>query len=170
MNMSEDQNQPAKKPAGKGPGKTANGSSKSPRRRAREFALQGLYQWRIGGADEAAIEAHVSEVAGFDKADGKFFLGLLRGVLNERVSLCQQIQPFLDRSFEELSPIEACVLLIGGYEMQAHPETPYRVIINEAIELAKSYGGTDGHKYVNGVLDKLAAQLRPVEVEARNKR
>jgi N utilization substance protein B len=111
----------------------------------------------------------VSEVAGFDKADGKFFLGLLRGVLNERVTLCQQIQPFLDRSFEELSPIEACVLLIGGYEMQAHPETPYRVIINEAIELAKSYGGTDGHKYVNGVLDKLAAQLRPVEVEARQR-
>lgn len=158
---------PARKPAAGGrPG----GGSKSPRRRAREFALQGLYQWRIGGADEAAIEAHVQGVAGYDKADSKFFLGLLRGVLKDRVTLCQQIQPFLDRSFEELSPIEACILLVGGYELQAHPETPYRVIINEAIELAKSYGGTDGHKYVNGVLDKLAAQLRPVEVEARSKR
>jgi N utilization substance protein B len=160
---------PAKKPAGKAPGKTANGSSKSPRRRAREFALQGLYQWRIGGADEAAIEAHVSEVAGFDKADRNFFLALLRGVLKQRIELCQAIQPLLDRSFEELSPIEACILLLGGYELQANPETPYRVIINEAIELAKSYGGTDGHKYVNGVLDKLAASLRPAEVEARQR-
>ncbi|MDQ5914184.1 MAG: transcription antitermination protein NusB [Pseudomonadota bacterium] len=167
--MSEDQSKPAQKPATKGPGKTANGSSKSPRRRAREFALQGLYQWRIGGADEAAIEAHVQDVAGFDKADSKFFFGLLRGVLKERAALCQEIQPFLDRSFEELSPIEACILLVGSYELQAYPETPYRVIINEAIELAKSYGGTDGHKYVNGVLDKLAAKLRPVEVEARQR-
>ena len=172
MNDTTDNNagKPAKKPAGKGPGKTANGSSKSPRRRAREFALQGLYQWRIGGADEAAIEAHVQEVAGFDKADRNFFLGLLRGVLKQRVELCQAIQPLLDRSFEELSPIEACILLLGGYELQANPETPYRVIINEAIELAKSYGGTDGHKYVNGVLDKPAAQPRPVEIAARNKR
>ncbi|MBK8525145.1 MAG: transcription antitermination factor NusB [Betaproteobacteria bacterium] len=169
MNMSEEQSKPAKKPAAKGPGKTANGSSKSPRRRAREFALQGLYQWRIGGADEAAIEAHVQEVAGFDKADRNFFLALLRGVLKQRIELCQVIQPLLDRSFEELSPIEACILLLGGYELQANPETPYRVIINEAIELAKSYGGTDGHKYVNGVLDKLAASLRPAEVEARQR-
>ncbi len=161
--------EPTKKPTAKGPGKTANGSSKSPRRRAREFALQGLYQWRIGGADEAAIEAHVSEVAGFDKADSNFFLALLRGVLKQRIELCQAIQPLLDRSFEELSPIEACILLLGGYELQANPETPYRVIINEAIELAKSYGGTDGHKYVNGVLDKLAASLRPAEVEARQR-
>jgi len=172
-NTENDASKPVKKPAGKGPGKgigkTANGSSKSPRRRAREFALQGLYQWRIGGADEAAIEAHVQEVAGFEKADSKFFLGLLRGVLKERIPLCQAIQPFLDRSFEELSPIEACVLLLGAYELQAYLETPYRVIINEAIELAKSYGGTDGHRYVNGVLDKLATQLRPVEVEARQR-
>ena len=161
--MSENPNKPARKPAGK----PAAGASKSPRRRAREFALQGLYQWRIGGADEAAIEAHVHEIAGFEKADRNFFLGLLRGVLKERVALCEAIQPYLDRKFDELSPIEACILLVGGYELHAHPETPYRVVINEAIELAKAYGGTDGHKYVNGVLDKLAAKLRPVEVEAR---
>ena len=167
MNMSEEQSKPAKKPAAKGPGKTANGSSKSPRRRAREFALQGLYQWRIGGADEAAIEAHVQEVAGFDKADRNFFLALLRGVLKQRIELCQAIQPLLDRSFEELSPIEACILLLGGYELQSNPETPYRVIINEAIELAKTYGGTDGHKFVNGVLDKLAAVLRAAELKPR---
>ena len=157
----------AKKPAGKAPAKS--GASKSPRRRAREFVLQGLYQWRIGGADEAAIEAHVHEIAGFDKADRNFFLALLRGVLKQRVELVAAIEPHLDRKFDELSPIEASILLLGGYELQAHPETPYRVVINEAIELAKSYGGTDGHKYVNGVLDKLAAKLRPVEVEARQR-
>ncbi|MCK6404682.1 MAG: transcription antitermination factor NusB [Rhodocyclaceae bacterium] len=158
------------KPVKKAGGKPASGASKSPRRRAREFALQGLYQWRIGGADEAAIEAHVQEIAGFDKADRNFYQALLRGVLKQRVDLAEAIAPYLDRKFDELSPIEASILLLGGYELQAHPETPYRVIINEAIELAKSYGGTDGHKYVNGVLDKLAAKLRPVEVEARNKR
>ena len=161
--MSEEK-KPAKKPAAK------PAASKSPRRRAREFVLQGLYQWRIGGADEAAIEAHVQEIAGFDKADRNFYQGLLRGVLKARGDLVAAIEPYLDRKFDELSPIEASILLLGGYELQAHPETPYRVIINEAIELAKSYGGTDGHKYVNGVLDKLAARLRPVEVEARNKR
>lgn len=157
-----------KKPAPKS-GKKPGGASKSPRRRAREFVLQGLYQWRIGGADEAAIEAHVHEIAGFDKADRNFFLSLLRGILKQRGELVAAIEPHLDRKFDELSPIEASILLLGGYELQAHPETPYRVVINEAIELAKSYGGTDGHKYVNGVLDKLAAKLRPVEVEARQR-
>jgi transcription antitermination protein NusB len=161
--MSESTQKPAKKPSAK------PAASKSPRRRAREFALQGLYQWRIGGADEAAIEAHVHDIAGFDKADRNFFLALLRGVLQQRETLVAAIEPFLDRKFDELSPIEASILLLGGYELQAHPETPYRVVINEAIELAKSYGGTDGHKYVNGVLDKLAAKLRPVEVEARQR-
>lgn len=171
--MSENSSQPAnpsaKRPGARPGGKKPGGASKSPRRRAREFALQGLYQWRIGGADEAAIEAHVHEIAGFEKADRNFFLGLLRGVLKERAALCEAIEPHLDRKFDDLSPIEASVLLLGGYELYAHPETPYRVIINEAIELAKSYGGTDGHKYVNGVLDKLAAKLRPVEVEARRR-
>ncbi|MCP5267531.1 MAG: transcription antitermination factor NusB [Zoogloeaceae bacterium] len=150
-----------KKPAAK------TGTSKSPRRRAREFALQGLYQWKVGGADEAAIEAHMQGIAGFDKADRNFFLDILRGVLKLREPLCDAIQQHIDRGMDELSPIEACILLVGAYELQAHPETPYRVIINEAIELTKSYGGTDGHKYVNGVLDKLAAKYRPVEVEER---
>jgi len=166
--MTDSTQKPAtRKPAGKAPAK--GGASKSPRRRAREFVLQGLYQWRIGGADEAAIEAHVHDIAGFDKADRNFFLSLLRGVLKQRGELVEAIEPYLDRKFDELSPIEASILLLGGYELQTHPETPYRVIINEAIELAKSYGGTDGHKYVNGVLDKLAAKLRPVEVEARQR-
>ena len=141
--------------------------AKSPRRRAREFALQGLYQWRVGGQDEAAIEAHLADSEGFDKVDREFFVGLLRGVLAQHPSLQEQLQTYLDRPFAELSPIEASILLAGAYELVNCPETPYRVVINEAIELAKSFGGADGHKYVNGVLDKLAAKIRPLEVEAR---
>lgn len=140
---------------------------KSPRRRAREFALQGLYQWRVGGQDEAAIHAHLADAEGFDKADREFFVGLLRGVLAQQPELQAQLQAHLDRSFSELSPVEACVLLAGAYELVNCPQTPYRVIINEAIELAKGFGGTDGHKYVNGVLDKLAAKIRTAEVGAK---
>ncbi len=141
--------------------------AKSPRRRAREFALQGLYQWRVGGNDEAAIEAHLADSDGFDKADREFFVGLLRGVLAQQAGLQEQLQAYLDRPFAELSPVESSVLLAGAYELVNCPQTPYRVIINEAIELTKGFGGTDGHKYVNGVLDKLAAKLRPLEVEAK---
>ncbi len=147
--------------------KTPKKIAKSPRRRAREFALQGLYQWRVGGNDEAAIEAHLADSENFDKADKEFFVGLLRGVLVQQGALQEQLQACLDRPFTELSPVEACVLLAAAYELVNCPQTPYRVIINEAIELAKGFGGTDGHKYVNGVLDKLATRLRPVEVEAR---
>ncbi len=147
--------------------KVAKPATKSPRRRAREFALQGLYQWQVSGSDEAAIEAHLADTAGFDKADRQFFVGLLRGVLAQHVALQEQLQVYLDRPFTELSPVESSVLLAGAYELANYPQTPYRVIINEAIELAKGFGGTDGHKYVNGVLDKLASKLRPVEVEAK---
>ena len=140
--------------------------AKTPRRRAREFALQGLYQWQVSGNDEASIEAHLADIAGFDKADRQFFVAVLRGVLAQHPVLQEQLQAYLDRPFRELSPVEASVLLAGAYELVNCPQTPYRVIINEAIELAKGYGGTDGHKYVNGVLDKLAANLRPREVEA----
>ena len=147
--------------------KSEKSGGKSPRRRARELALQGLYQWRIGGNDEAAIEAHLADVEGFDKADREFFVGLLRGVLAQQAELQEQLQAFLDRPFAELSPIEASILLAGAFELANYQQTPYRVIINEAIELTKGFGGTDGHKYVNGVLDKLAAKVRPVEVEAK---
>ncbi len=141
--------------------------AKSARRRAREFALQGLYQWRVGGQDEAAIEAHLPELEGFEKADKAFCQKLVRGVLAQREILAGQIGAHIDRAFDELSPVEASVLLLGAFELNHHPETPYRVSINEAIELTKAFGGTDGHKYVNGVLDKLAADLRAVEVEAK---
>jgi N utilization substance protein B len=142
---------------------------KSARRRAREFVIQGLYQWRVGGADEAAIEAYAPEMEGFAKADREFFVGTLRGVMAQQEKLIEQISTHIDRPFTELSPVEACILMMGSFEMLNHPETPYRVIINEAIELTKAFGGTDGHKYVNGVLDKVAGVLRPTEVAARKK-
>ena len=140
---------------------------RSARRRAREFVLQGLYQWRVGGADEAAIEAYAPEMEGFDKADRDFFTSTLRGVMAQHEALAAQVKAHIDRPFNELSPVEACILLMGAYELTNHPETPYRVVINEAIELTKAFGGTDGHKYVNGVLDKVAAVIRPDEVAAR---
>jgi len=154
-------NDTTNKPAGPKP------PAKSPRRRAREFALQGLYQSRISGNDAAAIEAHLADMEGYNKADRELCLALVRGVLAQQEELSALISPHLDRPFAELSPIEACILSMGAFELRQYPETPYRVIINEAIELTKLFGGSDGHKYVNGVLDKLAAEIRSVEVEAR---
>ena len=142
---------------------------KSPRRRAREFALQGLYQWRLGANDGAAIEAYLPELEGYGKADRELCIGLLRGVQREHEALAAQLTPHLDRAFAELSPIEACILLLAAFELVHQPQTPYRVVINEAIELAKAFGGSDGHKYVNGVLDKLAGIVRAPEIK-ENKR
>ncbi|QID16516.1 transcription antitermination factor NusB [Nitrogeniibacter mangrovi] len=142
-------------------------SSKSARRRAREFALQGVYQWLISGNSVPQIEDQVQQAAGFDKADAALFTTLLRGALEAPAALEAEFAPFIDRTVAELSPIERAVLTVATYELKHHVEVPYKVVINEAIELTKSYGGTDGHRFVNGVLDKVAAQLRSVEVEAR---
>ena len=139
-------------------------SGKSPRRRAREFVIQGLYQWQVGGQDEAAIQVQAEGVAGFDKADGELYTALLAEARQNAEALKLDLAPHIDRTWDEVSPIERCILLLGACELKLHVETPYRVIINEAIELAKTYGGTDGHKFVNGVLDKLAAVLRPAEI------
>jgi N utilization substance protein B len=139
----------------------------SSRHRAREFAIQGIYQWQLTGHDTPEIEAHLMEAGGFDKADYGLFCTLLRGALAQAPALKADIEPHLDRSFDSLSPVERSILLLATFEFKHHPETPYRVILNEAIELAKEYGGTDGHKYVNGVMDKLAALLRAPEVQQR---
>jgi N utilization substance protein B len=141
--------------------------SKSPRHRAREFIVQGLYQHMIGGQDEAAIRVQAESVAGFDKADGTLYQTVLAEALNDGEALREALSPYIDRKWSEVSPIERSILLLGACELKHHPETPYRVVINEAIELAKTFGGTDGHKFVNGVLDKLAPTLRPTEARAR---
>lgn len=139
---------------------------KSSRRRSREFALQGLYQWQLAGTDPLTIADQLADGEGFSKIDGDYFKALLGGAVADAAEMEQLIAPLLDRAYKSLSPVERGILLLAGYEFKHQPEVPYRVIINEAIELAKSFGGTDGHKYVNGVLDKMAAQLRAVEVSA----
>jgi transcription antitermination protein NusB len=138
--------------------------SRTPRHRAREFALQGLYQWLMSQEDAGAIDAHIRNAHGFDKADAEHFDILLHGTIRDVDNLRSEIAPLIDRAIDQLSPIEHAALLIGAFELRHHIEIPYKVVINEAVELTKSFGGIDGHKYVNGVLDKLAARLRAIEV------
>ena len=142
------------------------GGAVSARRKSREFALQGLYEWLIGGADAGVVDAHVREQEGFEQCDATHFDMLLHGCIRERAELDAQLATHLDRKAEQLSPVEHAVLLIGSFELMHCIEIPYKVAINEAVELAKSFGGTDGHKYVNGVLDHAAAALRTAEVDA----
>ncbi|WP_050465140.1 transcription antitermination factor NusB [Herbaspirillum autotrophicum] len=143
--------------------------NRTPRHRAREFALQGLYQWLLNNEDVGAIEAHIREAHGFDKADAAHFDALLYGSIKDVASLRAGLSPLIDRPIKELSPVEHAALLIGAFELQNHIEIPYKVVINEAVELTKSFGGIDGHKYVNGVLDRFAAKAREVEVNAARK-
>ena len=145
-----DQPKPTRKPTG----------SRSPRRRAREFALQGLYQWQLAATPVETIEKQLGEATGFDKIDGDYFRVLLRGAIAFQAEIEAALLPHLDRPVKELSPIERGILLLSGFELKQQLEVPYRVVINEAVELAKTFGGTDGHKYVNGVLDKLAGEWR----------
>lgn len=139
---------------------------KSPRRRSRELALQGLYEWRLSAADAGLIDAHMREQEDFAKCDKAHFDILLHGCIRESAALDQALRQHLDRPTKELSPIEHGAMLIGAYELKHCIDIPYKVVINESVELTKSFGGTDGHKYVNGVLDKAAFDLRPVEVQA----
>ncbi|NUZ07232.1 transcription antitermination factor NusB [Piscinibacter koreensis] len=144
---------------------------KSARRRSREFALQGLYEWLVSRSDAGLIDAHVREQADFAKCDRAHFEKLLHGCIRDAATIDALLARHVDRKTSQLSPIEHGVLMIGCYELTHCIEIPYKVAINEAVELAKSFGGTDGHKYVNGVLDKAAIELRAVEVEAaRNAR
>ena len=149
------------------PATKATAPAKNSRRRARELALQGVYQWRLTGDEDRQIEKQIREEKGMGRYDAEFFSKLLRGILAQHADLEAAIAPHLDRAPAELSPVEYSVLLLGAFELLQHPEIPYRVVINEAVELAKTFGGTDGHKFVNGVLDKLAAQVRAVEMAAR---
>jgi len=137
------------------------------RRGSRELALQGLYQWLVNKSDADSMLAQIRDMDGYAKADQAYLKLLVQGVVNNADSLRDQIRPYLDRPAKSLSPVEHALLLMAACELSTQPDTPYRVIINEAVELAKIYGGTDGHKYVNGVLDKLAAELRPDDFGVR---
>jgi transcription antitermination protein NusB len=137
------------------------------RHRARELAMQGIYEWRLSGKSPALIEQGTRDEKSLGRYDTEFFGQLLNGAIAQHEALSAQIAPHLDRAVNELSPVEFSVLLLGACELTQHPEVPYRVVINEAVELAKTFGGSDGHKFVNGVLDKLAAQVRATEVAAK---
>jgi len=134
------------------------------RRRSREFALQGLYQWQYTGTSVTQVLKNLSEMQGFAKADRKFLEAELKGAISEAPRLREQLEPLADRKWDEVSPVERAILLIGAWELMHCPDIPYRATINEAIELGKRFGGTEGHKYVNGVLDRLAKAVRADEV------
>ncbi len=164
------------KPAGSRPprqsrtGLTSTGArkagSKSERSRAREFALQALYQSLVGQNPVADIDSFTRDLAGFSKADAAHFDALLHGCTDQAAELDALIVPLLDRKLAEISPVEHGVMWIGAYELKHCLDVPWRVVLNECIELAKEFGGTDGHKYVNAVLNELAPRLRATEVDA----
>ncbi len=144
--------------------------SKSARSRAREFALQGLYQHLIGRNTLDDIDVFTRDLAGFNKCDRMHFDALLRGIVADAAALDTLILPLLDRPMTGISPVERATMWIGVYELQHCPDVPWRVVLNECIELAKEFGGTDGHKYVNAVLNGIAPTLRPAEVASDRSR
>lgn len=151
--MSEQQN-PAKAPV------------KSSRRRAREFVVQALYQWQLTQDTVTNIERFLKEGnTSFVRADEGLFREVFYGAVKDVAELTVALAPHVDRPFVEISPVERAILYAGAFEIIRMPQTPYPVIVNESIELAKVFGGTDGHKFINGVLDKLAAVARPEELE-----
>lgn len=154
-NTEERKQQTGKKPRGR-----------SVRRRSRELALQGIYQFLVSGASAHEIKEGAMQCEEFNNVDPAFYENLLEGVLNEFTSLEEDYRPFIDRDVTQLSPIERAILLIGTYELK-NTVTPYRVVINEAVELDKTFGGADGFKYVNGVLDKLSGKLRSHEIKTK---
>lgn len=140
----------------------------SPRRRAREFAVQALYQVALNKIPAPEVAQHIRESNDYRHADGELFTAIFFGAHNNQREYMQIIRPLLDRDENLINPIERSVLLVAVHELKEMPETPYPVIINEAIEVTKTFGGTDSHKFVNGILDKLVAQLRPNDPKRRD--
>jgi N utilization substance protein B len=139
------------------------------RRAARELALRGLYQHALTGYAADVIAGQLLEEPESAKADEGYFRDLLAGAIRESDALGSMLMPHLDRPLTQLSPVELACLRLAAFELSHRVDVPYRVVINEAVELAKKYGGADGHKYVNGVLDKVAAAVRPAEFTPRRK-
>lgn len=141
----------------------ARGAERGLRHHARALALQGLYGWLVAGGQAETICAQLLTPEQLAKVDVAYFREILAGTIAAAEDLRGEFTALIDRPIAELSPVEHALLLMGAYELKHRPEIPFRVSINEAIELAKSFGGTDGYRYVNGVLDKLAARLRVLE-------
>jgi len=138
------------------------------RKKARRLALQALYQWKMAGSDLADIEAQFHVNNDMAKVDTQYFSLLLRNIPLQVQELDDSIEPFLDRKLTDLNPVELTILRMGAYELKERLDIPYKVAINEAVKLAQEYGAEDGHKYVNGVLDKLAKQIRTVEIDQQS--
>lgn len=134
------------------------------------MVLQALYQWQIGGESVTEIEVQFRANNDMSKIDDGYFHELLHGIVRSASKIDTELASLLDRSLEQLDPVERAALRIGCFELMERIDVPYRVVINEGIELAKCFGGQDSHKYINGILDKLAPRLRAVEVkEYRNR-
>ncbi|MBD3613124.1 transcription antitermination factor NusB [Kingella kingae] len=138
-------------------------TKKSPRRRAREFAVQALYQVAMNQSIAAEVASHMREHGDFKNADNELFTELFFSAHQNQREYMQHIRPHLDRDENAVNPIERAILLLATHELAAMPQTPYPVVINEAVELTKTFGGTDSHKFINSILDKLAGELRPDE-------
>ncbi len=133
------------------------------RSRARRRALQALYAWQLSGSGIDAVIQQFQHEQDMEVADLDYFEDLLHGVERNLAAIDESLKPYVDREIEQIDPIERAALRMAAYELKYRPDVPYRVIINEAIEVTKRFGADHGHSYVNGVLDKLAAQLRSVE-------
>ncbi|GGA08713.1 transcription antitermination factor NusB [Dyella caseinilytica] len=133
------------------------------RSRARRRALQALYAWQMSGSSMNSVIEQFRHEQDMEVADLEYFEDLLRGVERNVQAIDEALQPYIDRDVAQIDPIERAVLRLAGYELKFRPDVPYRVIINEAIEVTKRFGADHGHSYVNGVLDKLAAQARGAE-------
>ena len=137
------------------------------RSKARNCAVQSLYEWQISGNNVEEIFKQFLVERNTTKFDTEYFKELLFGVVENLAQLDEQVQPYLDRPMEEVDPVERAVLRLGAFELIHKPEVPYRVAINEAVEAAKLFGADQGHKYVNGVLDRVAQQAREIEIKKR---
>lgn len=139
------------------------------RKRSRRLAVQALYQWQLADASLREIEAQFLEEQDFRLADVEYFRELLHQVPAHLDVLDEALSPYMERRMAEVDPVERAILRIAAYELQQRIEIPYRVVLNEAVALAKTFGATDSHKYVNAVLDKAARQLRAFEVDAERR-
>ena len=137
------------------------------RRKARHYGLQALYQWTLSGASPSDIEAEFRVDNDFRHTDGEYFSAVLKGVVDDVGGLESLFEPALDRTLDELDPIERNLLRLGTFELRDRIDVPYKVVISEAVALVKKFGATDSHRYINGVLDKVARELRQVELAQR---
>jgi transcription antitermination protein NusB len=133
---------------------------------SRKLAMQALYQWQLAGQSAADLRLQFAAEDGYGDADDEYFAALVGGVTESAEALDEQLRPLIDRPLPQLDPVERAVLWIGVYELTQRPDVPYRVVINESVELAKRFGATDGYKFVNAVLDRAARALRPAEQAA----